>query len=452
MVVGLVSACAPQQNFNLIDPAQKKAFLGHSWVFSDKVRVAATGMTEEQGSSVESSSMNGTIGITNGSSDGSMSNGGSGSSEGGTSTGGTSGSGTATNDSLPGTATGESNNSNLPQPPAAENQMTSFAKDDPVIPINYLCSNVRSKRVGGNVKSFEADYTVQLIDKESGDVVCQMTGPEIRAKILNEKKLMLPKDCPGLGEKSYKLKLTSSQLKENTDLLYGSFKMGEVVMAASQEPSMSGGKSAAVINSNLFVLFDKNVSGSVGDNDDCDRRSSPLFIDLRGLGGQTELSSIISGVQFDILGDNAKPYPHTKKQISWFKENDYVFVVKPNAKGQVNGVDEMFGNNTRGPDGKMAHDGFAALAKFDFNRDGIIDQRDAVYNQLRLWLDLNHNGVADLGELSYLDASGVVAIDLLYNKNYYEKDKYGNEIYFKSVVKMHDNSVRLIFDLWFRYL
>jgi hypothetical protein len=325
--------------------------------------------------------------------------------------------------------------------------------------VDYLCSNAQTTFKKGNVKTLTTPYTVAVVNKKTQDVVCQRTGPEIRETILSEKKLLLPKDCPELSDKSYEIRLTALRSSQdvnyaNRGLLFGTHKDGVLNIEATEIPHMSkestNNRKQSVTR--FLVLYDKNTSRDIQSDDVCDKRASPLFINLDKNSRPTHLSSILNGVQFDILGANAKPVPHAKKQISWFQESNLAFLVKPNSKGLVEGVNEMFGNNTMGPDRRMAHDGFAALAKFDSNRDGIIDEKDPVFKQLRLWVDIDRDGVSDIGELSYLDANDIVAIDLKFDKSYYEKDKYGNEIYYKSIVKMKDDSVRLIFDLWFRYL
>jgi hypothetical protein len=52
--------------------------------------------------------------------------------------------------------------------------------------------------------------------------------------------------------------------------------------------------------------------------------------------------------------------------------------------------------------GGQGASGFAALAAYDLNGDGVIDASDAVYSQLRVWQDANGNAVADPGELHTL--------------------------------------------------
>ncbi|MGE3757820.1 MAG: hypothetical protein AB7H97_08690, partial [Pseudobdellovibrionaceae bacterium] len=68
---------------------------------------------------------------------------------------------------------------------------------------------------------------------------------------------------------------------------------------------------------------------------------------------------------------------------------------------------------------------------------------------LVVWIDSNSNAISDRKEMRRLADMGVTSIDTMYDAEFYERDQYGNESRFKSVVKMKDGSNRLIFDLWF---
>ncbi|MCU0964451.1 MAG: calcium-binding protein, partial [Burkholderiaceae bacterium] len=44
--------------------------------------------------------------------------------------------------------------------------------------------------------------------------------------------------------------------------------------------------------------------------------------------------------------------------------------------------------------------------------DGIFDANDAAFSQVRLWQDLNQDGISQAGELSTLAAKGIASIGL----------------------------------------
>lgn len=56
--------------------------------------------------------------------------------------------------------------------------------------------------------------------------------------------------------------------------------------------------------------------------------------------------------------------------------------------------------------------GFTVLAAEDANGDQVIDAQDPVFGQLRIWRDLDGDGVTDPGELQSLVQAGVAAIAL----------------------------------------
>lgn len=110
-----------------------------------------------------------------------------------------------------------------------------------------------------------------------------------------------------------------------------------------------------------------------------------------------------------------------------------------NHNGRVTGGTELFGNFTPLQNGHMAKNGFVALAEFDANGDGVIDERDPVWSRLQLWRDLNHNGISESNEISPLATSGVTAIDLHYHWTD-RHDIWGNGFRYESLISMRVGS------------
>lgn len=123
----------------------------------------------------------------------------------------------------------------------------------------------------------------------------------------------------------------------------------------------------------------------------------PLILDLNGDGIQ--LSPLDgSTVHFDYDGDGFA------ERTGWVSANDGILVRDANGNGIADGASELFGSSTQ--------DGFAVLETFDTNGDGKIDASDAVFNTLKVWRDLDQDGVTDAGEMMTLAEAGIVSISL----------------------------------------
>ena len=135
-------------------------------------------------------------------------------------------------------------------------------------------------------------------------------------------------------------------------------------------------------------------------------RRDPLVLDLDGDGIETLPINTVTPVMFDL--DNSG----VKKSVGWIKSDDGFLVLDRNANGTIDTGAELFGDATPLSGGGTATDGFAALAQFDTNLDGQMTAADSAFANLRVWRDLNQNGLSEAGELSTLAALNITSINV----------------------------------------
>jgi hypothetical protein len=109
---------------------------------------------------------------------------------------------------------------------------------------------------------------------------------------------------------------------------------------------------------------------------------------------------------FDYDGDGIK------ENTAWIESGDALLVNDVNNDGIINNASELFGNYTRNSDGSVAKSGYQALSYYDTNGDSVIDASDTRFEELKLWIDSDQDGVTDTGELKTLSEMGVTSLTL----------------------------------------
>jgi hypothetical protein len=159
---------------------------------------------------------------------------------------------------------------------------------------------------------------------------------------------------------------------------------------------------------------------------------TPVVVDVDGNG--YDLTGPSNGVVFDI---DASGHP---EQVAWTSpgSDDAWLVLDRNGNGFIDDATELFGDHTSQPPSNHAN-GFLALAMFDEpqnggNNDGWISRDDAVYQELRLWVDRNHNAVSEPDELHPLPELGVAAIEIDAQRSR-GFDEHGNAFGYRARIK-----------------
>ena len=140
---------------------------------------------------------------------------------------------------------------------------------------------------------------------------------------------------------------------------------------------------------------------------------SPIVIDLSNNG--IKLGEAGVGVYFDVNADGLREH------VQWVRPGgDEAFLaLDRTGNGLIDDGSELFGVGT--PlvlEGRNAPNGFVGLAQYDLrqmggNDDGLITDSDAIWPQLRLWLDLDANGVASRDEMRSLRSAGITTLDII---------------------------------------
>ena len=140
-------------------------------------------------------------------------------------------------------------------------------------------------------------------------------------------------------------------------------------------------------------------------------RRDPLTFDLDSDGLETVGVNNKNPVFFDHDADGVKT------ATGWIAPDDGFLVLDRDGNGKIDDGTELFGDSTplldaeRNVIGK-AEDGFAALAQEDTNNDGVVDSNDANFANLRIWQDLNQDGISQAEELKTLEEAGIASISV----------------------------------------
>ncbi len=185
----------------------------------------------------------------------------------------------------------------------------------------------------------------------------------------------------------------------------------------------------------VLAMSSQVITVSAGDvQDQWDVGLTPLVIDLNQNGIQT-LAYDSSEARFDLLGNGQTIHS------GWLSSEDGFLAIDNNGNGNIDNLNELFGGFNQG-------DGFAKLADFDSNGDGVVDANDVRFSELTIWQDANNNKLTDDGELRSLSDAGVVSLKVDYVE-LPELDENGNLHLERSSATLADGSEVDMTDVYF---
>ena len=178
----------------------------------------------------------------------------------------------------------------------------------------------------------------------------------------------------------------------------------------------------------------------------------PIVIDLGNNG--IDLGAAGVGVYFDVDADGVRDH------VQWLRRggDEGFLALDRSGNGLVDNGSELFGVGT--PlvlEGRLAPNGFVGLAQYDArqlggNDDGLITAADAIWPQLRIWVDLNADGISTYDEMHTLKSYGITALETIPKMRKYV-DAAGNLIPYWGWAMQRDRTRRVVMvDVFLRHL
>ena len=235
---------------------------------------------------------------------------------------------------------------------------------------------------------------------------------------------------PGLSSTNLNL-LSTSQLKSLTT--------SQIVnLSTKQIAGMSTSALASLTSTQVQVITAGQIR-ALGAKVSIVGSATPVVLDLNGDGIKT--LSLDVGVQFDILANGQAT------QTGWISPGDGLLVMDRNGDQIINDGSELFGSSTALTDGVASPDGFTALRALDSNHDGLINQSDISFKDLKVWIDSNSNGLSSSSEIKTLDELGIKQLNL--NASPSDARDNGNLVGLISSFETTDGLSHDLADVWF---
>jgi hypothetical protein len=247
--------------------------------------------------------------------------------------------------------------------------------------------------------------------------------------------------------------LSSTQLNALTSTQVRAFETTDIAALTTTQVAALGTTQILALTTNQYValhtadvaalpgsiIYALSTSGTELSLTDLATLASPIVLDLNGDGVST--LSYSSGVQFDIHASGHKV------QTGWVSSTDGLLVLDRNRNGVIDSGSELFGTSTTLANGEKAKDGYVALSELDSNGDHLITKADKQWEELKVWVDKNSDGISEAGEMVTLDSLGITQLNLAAKTTSVIDN--GNVIGLTSSYQTADGNNHGMADVWF---
>ena len=176
----------------------------------------------------------------------------------------------------------------------------------------------------------------------------------------------------------------------------------------------------------------------------------PFYRTINGFAILVEKDWLSFGHQFGLRNGFAE-------KTAWIGEEDGFLALDRNRNGFIDDGGELFSDQIVLKNGKLSKSGFETLADLDDNvdeatgkiGDGVIDENDSEFENLRVWIDENHNGISEENELKTLSEHGIASISLDHADKNIVDEETRTIITESANVSFMNGSIRDISEHWF---
>ncbi|MEI6285058.1 MAG: S8 family serine peptidase [Bacillota bacterium] len=220
----------------------------------------------------------------------------------------------------------------------------------------------------------------------------------------------------------------TANFEVNKDIFDANGKLSNYVNNLMAGNITGGVRPGNVNTSENFFGINYEITGNINSSSQQGKNISyvdPLILDLNNDG--VHMSDFGSNpVFFDADNDGSL------EQTGWVSAQDGVVVKDLNNNGIIDNISETMSEyfgGVAGTDGgtKPFKDGFAALKSLDSNGDNVFDNKDADWGKVKVWVDANHDGKTDAGELKSFEELNIKQINLA-NQAQSGEVRDGNEV------------------------